>query len=107
MCKGVCVRVCVCIYIHVCVYVCMCVCVCVCVCVLGMHIHVDKTTYRCVGKDCTWPSDPVHLRGQAVGMVDKFTYFGSVVNMSNSLDDEIENRISIAGAAFWRLNTRL
>ena len=73
----------------------------------GMHINVDKTKILCVGKNCTWPSVPVRIRDQAVGVVDKFTYLGSVVNRSNSLDDEIANRVSKAGAAFWRLNTCL
>ena len=71
----------------------------------GMHINVDKTMISCVWKNCAWPSVPVRIRDQADGVVDKFTNLGSVVNKSNSLDDEIANRVPKAGAAFWRLNT--
>jgi hypothetical protein len=73
----------------------------------GLHINVSKTKIMCVGKDCTWSIDPVSLRGEAVGLVDKFTYLGSVVNKSNTLDDEVAHRLSSAAAAFHRLDACL
>ena len=42
-----------------------------------------------------------------MGLVDKFTYLGSVVNKSNTLDDEVAHRLSSAAAAFHRLDACL
>ena len=67
----------------------------------GMHINVDKARLLCCWKRCTWPSEPVRSSEQAVGVLENFAYWGSVVNRPNSLDHQIANRISKAGAVFF------
>ena len=44
--------------------------------------------------------------GSLLSVVDKFSYLGSVVNSSNNLDDQINQRIRKATTYFGRLSSR-
>jgi len=41
------------------------------------------------------------INGSPLNVVDKFSYLGSVVNSSNNLDHEINQRIGKASTNFW------
>jgi len=47
------------------------------------------------------------INGSLVNVVDKFSYLGSVVNPSNNLDDEINQRIGKASTYLGRLSSRV
>ena len=54
-----------------------------------------------------FPPTPIRVDQSNLKYVKNFTYLGSVVNSSASLDNEIVNRISRASSAFGKLSTRL
>ena len=45
--------------------------------------------------------------GKALNNVDCFTYLGSSLSSSNSLDKEVSNRIARASASYGRLHSRV
>jgi len=47
------------------------------------------------------------VNGSLLNVVDKFSYLGSVVDSSNNLDDEINQRIGKASTNFGRLSFRV
>lgn len=54
-----------------------------------------------------FPETPLQVDGKNLKYVRTFTYLGSIVNSSASLDDEIINRIARATSAFGKLRHRV
>ena len=55
----------------------------------------------------TFPETPLRVEGHALNYVKFFTYLGSKINSSGSLDDGIIHRMAKAGSAFGKLRHRL
>ncbi|KAL8625309.1 hypothetical protein ACOMHN_030067 [Nucella lapillus] len=49
----------------------------------------------------------IKIDGKVLNNVDSFTYLGSSLSSSNSLDKEISNRIAKASASYGRLHKRV
>ena len=47
------------------------------------------------------------IEGSKLNNVESFTYFGSTLNSTCSMDKEVSNRLAEAGASFGRLWTRV
>jgi len=58
-----------------------------------MTISLTKTVVMCLG---TSIPPRIFINGSLLKVVDKLSYLGSVVNSSNSLDDEMNQRIGKA-----------
>ena len=52
----------------------------------------------------TWPNPSITVKGNALEVVDKFTYLSSVLSKNVTIDDEVNNRLSKASATFSRLS---
>lgn len=72
---------------------------------LGLQININKT------KILTVPHanhhQDVYVENNPVDYVTHFNYLGSIMNDKANIDDEIQNRISAASRAFWKLKTRV
>ena len=69
----------------------------------SLTISVKKTEVMGQGT----PSPPnIHLNGNELKPVDKFTYLGSTITTSISLDEEINSRIGKAATTFGKLTKR-
>ena len=70
----------------------------------SMTINLKKTVVMSLGT-----SSPPHIliNVSPLNVVDKFSYLGSIVNSSNNLDDEINQRIGKASTNFGRLSSRV
>lgn len=72
----------------------------------GLTISTKKTEIMyqpAPGKPYSEPS--IQVNGEKLKAVDKFTYLGSTLSRCIHIDDEVNNRIAKASAAFGRLRT--
>ena len=51
-----------------------------------------------------WPNPRITLKGNALEVVEKFTYLGSVLSKNVTIDNEVNNRLGKASAIFSRLS---
>ena len=70
----------------------------------SMTINLKKTVVMSLG---TSSPPRILINGSPLNVADKFSYLGSVVNSSNNLDDEINQRIGKASTNFGRLSSRV
>ena len=71
----------------------------------GLTISTKKTEVMhqpANGKPYVEPD--ITINGQRLNVVDKFTYLGSTLSRSVTIDEEINSRLAKASAAFGRLN---
>ena len=74
----------------------------------GLTISTKKTEVMhqpAPGKPYVEPN--IHVNGQRLNAVDKFTYLGSTLSSSVVIDDEINARIAKASVAFGRLRSNV
>jgi len=69
-----------------------------------MTINLKKTVVMSLR---TSSPPRILINGSPLNVVDKFYYLGSIVNSSNNLDDEINQRIGKASTNFGRLSSRV
>lgn len=70
----------------------------------GLNINLEKTVVMyqpAPGTNHIVPN--IKVNGHRLSLVDKFTYLGSTVSQTATIDDEVNARISKASAAFGRL----
>ena len=71
----------------------------------GLTISTQKTQVMCqLALHTMQPNPRIRLKGNALEIVDKFTYFGSVLSKNVTIDDEVKNRLANANATFGRLS---
>ena len=70
----------------------------------SMTNNLKKTVVMSLG---TSIPPRILVNGSLLNVVDKFSYLGSVVDSSNNLDDEINQRIGKASTNFGRLSSRV
>ncbi|KAL8582730.1 hypothetical protein ACOMHN_051516 [Nucella lapillus] len=74
----------------------------------GLTISIKKTEVIFQpSKGSTANMPEIKIDGKVLNNVDSFTYFGSSLSFSNSLDKEISNRIAKASASYGRLHKRV
>jgi hypothetical protein len=73
----------------------------------GMQINVDKTKILSIIRNGEVCELNISIGNEVVRRVNKFLYLGSFVNSTNTLKDEISNRISKAAYAFHKLDVCL
>jgi hypothetical protein len=70
----------------------------------GLTISTEKTKHRVTGRLAVESDrDPIPVTGGELASVDEFTYLGSVVSSSASINTDVSNRISRASKAFGAL----
>ena len=75
---------------------------------LGLTINTKKTEVMLQPPRYSDYADPkLLLDGKLLQAVDNFTYLGSTVSSDNSLDKEVERRISAATAAYGKLQSKV
>ena len=74
---------------------------------LGLKVNTKKT--EIMAQLITPPLEPLyfHINQEPIKIVEQFTYLGSILSTSASIDSEIQSRINHASAAFGRLRTRV
>ena len=73
----------------------------------GLTISTKKTEVMyqpAPGRPYTEPN--ISVNGQRLSVVDKFTYLGSTLSRTVTIDDEVNNRLAKASAAFGRLRKK-
>jgi len=70
----------------------------------SMTINLKKTVVMSLR---TSSPPRILINGSPLNVVDKFSYLGSIVNSSNNLDNEINQRIGKASTNFRRLSSRV
>ena len=70
---------------------------------VGLQINWKKTKIMSIEKTASAPLSTVEINGQAVDVVRQFTYLGSIVSSSGTLDAEISARSAKASSVFGRL----
>ena len=77
-----------------------------CVCdAFGLTISTQKTQVMCQPPPHTMQPNPrIIVKGNALEIVDKFTYLRSVLPKNVTIDDEVNNRLAKASATFGRLS---
>lgn len=74
---------------------------------MGLKVNINKTEVL-IQHTGIEPIQPrFHIQGEVLKVVENFTYLGSTLDSSCSLDIEINARINNASAAFGRLNQRV
>ena len=74
----------------------------------GLTISIKKTEVLFQpAKQSTASLPQIQIDGKILNNVDSFTYLGSTISSSNSLDKEISSRIAKANASFGRLQKRV
>ena len=74
----------------------------------GLTISIKKTEVLFQpAKDSAASIPEIKIDGQVLNTVDSFTYLGSNISASGTLDKEISNRIAKASASFGRLYKRV
>ncbi|KAL8601069.1 hypothetical protein ACOMHN_040770 [Nucella lapillus] len=74
----------------------------------GLTISIKKTEVIFQpSKGSTANMPEIKIDGKVLNNVDSFTYLGSSLSSSNSLDKEISNRIAKASASYGRLHKRV
>ena len=75
---------------------------------LGLTINVKKTEVMLQrASNCQALEPNILLNNKHLKVVQHFTYLGSTVSDDNSLEKEVERRVSSAAAAFGKLNTKV
>ena len=74
---------------------------------MGLKVNINKTEVMTqhTGMEPVHPQ--FHIQGEPLKVVDSFTYLGSTLDSTNSLDTEINARINNASIAFGRLTQRV
>ena len=71
----------------------------------GLTISTQKMQAMCQPALHTMQPNPrISVEGNALEVVDKFTYLGSVLSKNLTIDDEVNNRLAKASAIFGRLS---
>ena len=71
----------------------------------GLTISTQKVQVMCqAAPHTTWPNPRITVKGNALEVVDKFTYLGSVLSKNVTIDNEVNNRLAKASATFGRLS---
>ena len=74
----------------------------------GLTVSIKKTEVLCQPRPGAPRTDPaITIDGAVLNNVEAFTYLGSCLASSGSLDKEISCRLSKASSAFGRLSTRV
>ena len=80
----------------------------VCCDAFGLTISTQKAQVMCQPAPHTmWPSSRVTVKGNALEVVDKFTYLRTVLSKNVTIDDEGNNRLAKASATFSRLSKNI
>ena len=75
---------------------------------LGLIINTTKTEVLLQSPRQEPLTDPaLTLSGDSLKAVKSFIYLGSTITSDNSLDQEVEKRVSAASAAYGKLQTRV
>ena len=70
----------------------------------GLTISREKTKHMVTGRLAVESDrDSIPVTGGELASVDEFTYLGSVLSSSGSIDTDVNNWISKASKAFWSL----
>jgi len=74
---------------------------------VGLKINVPKTKVMLINPrvNTRATSDPFMIDGQILEQVEKFQYLGSIVTPDGGADEDVENRIRCANAAFSNLRS--
>ena len=74
---------------------------------LGLKVNTQKT--EIMAQLITPPLEPLHfhINQEPIKIVEQFTYLGSILSTSASIDSEIQSSINHASVAFGRLRTRV
>ena len=75
---------------------------------MGLTVNTSKTEVVCQWSS-NRPSIPptFTVSGEELAIVPSFRYLGSILSEENNVDDEVQNRIKQAAAAFGRLRRRV
>ena len=74
----------------------------------GLTISLRKTEVLLQpAPGITLPDPHIEIEGTRMSIVESFTYLGSTITSSCSMDKEVSNRLSKAGASFGRLWNRV
>lgn len=75
---------------------------------MGLTININKTEVICQWNANIPPTPPIFtIAGEPLSVVPSFRYLGSVLSDDNTIDNEVQNRIKQASAAFGRLRRRV
>ena len=70
-------------------------------CIMSLKQLQEDTSRRVLkGKEVVRDTMSIHIRNQTIETVDQFSYLGFHINRDQSMDEEIETRLSKASAAF-------
>ena len=71
----------------------------------GLTISTQKMQVICKPASHTMQPNPrIRMKGNALEVVDKFTYLRSVLSKNVTIDNEVNNRLAKASATFGRLS---
>ena len=72
---------------------------------LGLPISTQKMQVMCQPAPHTvWPNPRITVKGNALEVVDKFSYLRSVLSKNVTIDDEVNSRLVKASATIGRLS---
>ena len=75
---------------------------------MGMSVNINKTEVVCQWSSSTPDTPPIFtIDSQPLTITPSFKYLGSILSEDCSVDQEIQNRIKQASAAFGRLRHRV
>lgn len=75
---------------------------------MGLTINTAKTVVICQWSANIPPAPPIfYVVDEKLSIVPSFKYLGSIISEDNSIDNEVQNRIKQASAAFGRLRRRV
>ena len=74
---------------------------------LGLQVNTQKT--EIIAQLVNQPPEPIHfhINQEPIKIVQQFTYLGSILSHTCSIDLEVQSRINRASAAFGRLRARV
>jgi hypothetical protein len=66
----------------------------------GLIVGGQKTKYlRCTRKNCDW--EELQINSMYPEQVQSYKYLGSAVNNDNSIEEEIQHRITLGNKAYY------
>ena len=72
---------------------------------MGLTINITKTEVVCQWSTNIPPTPPIfNITGKNLSVVPSFKYLGSILSEDNNINNEVQNRINQASAAFGRLS---
>lgn len=75
---------------------------------MGLTINITKTEVVCQWSTNIPPTPPIfNITGKNLSVVPSFKYLGSILSEDNNINNEVQNRINQASAAFGRLRRRV